>query len=137
MIKVKVTYAQEALQNAIKNRRAQAEHKLAIRVREACNEFVPLDTGAQRRQYRIEGNSIIYYGPYVRYLWEGKRMVNSATGKGPMYIPAIGYRWPKGAKLVATGEPLHYHTPGTGDHWLDRAKEKYMHNFIEFTEENF
>jgi hypothetical protein len=78
-----------------------------------------------------QGTGEVYaaYGPQGRYLYEGKVMVDSATGKGPMKI-ATGpgeyvLRYRKGSKLVATDRPLRYtktHNPAAQDHWFDAAK---------------
>lgn len=70
--------------------------------------------------------------PMGRYLYEGKVMVDSATGKGPARIP-VGpgeyiLRYRKGAKLIATDKPLQYsrHTnPDVTDHWFETAKENH------------
>ena len=47
-------------------------------------------------------------------------MVNAATGKGPAYIPNVGYRYRKGTILKATDRPLTYTTsknPNAGPYW--------------------
>lgn len=59
-------------------------------------------------------------GPYARYLYEGKVMVNAATGKGPPVIPHVGPRWRRGTQLKATDRPLEYtktKNPLAGPHW--------------------
>lgn len=104
----------------------QAECAVAREVWRDCNQYVPISTGSQRQRSYVRQNQVIYDGPYARYLWEGHRMVDAATGRGPMYIPNVGWRWHKGAVLVPTSQPLTYHTAGTGDHWLERAKPRYL-----------
>ena len=65
----------------------------------------------------------------TRYQYYGKVMVNSATGKGPAYIPNVGYRYRKGTVLRVTDRDLEYDktkNPDAGPFW-DRAllaKEK-------------
>ena len=72
--------------------------------------YMPMETGmfATKLTAVTSRTTITAHGPYARYLYYGNRMVNSKTGKGPAYIPGVGYRWPKGATLVPTSQPLNY-----------------------------
>ena len=47
------------------------------------------------------------------YLFYGKVMVNSKTGKGPALIPGVGYRFPKDSTLMPTASYSRFraHTP--------------------------
>ena len=65
--------------------------------------FVPALTGVFSNMARTDGNEIVYTGDQARYLYEGKVMVDAATGKGPMNIPSVGLRWHKGATLNPIG----------------------------------
>ena len=89
--------------------------------------YIPMKTGMLHKQTLITSNSTITtFSPAARYLYYGKRMVNAATGKGPMKIPGVGYRWPRGATLRPTNEPLHYTTtfsPLAGPYWDRRLAE--------------
>ncbi len=63
---------------------------------------------------------IVTDAPQAGYLFEGKKMVNAATGKGPALIPGVGYRYKKGTVLKVTGENLVYtktKNPMAGPHW--------------------
>ena len=87
-------------------------------------KYMPYRTGATikltQAQSPISGDAVNTFVPYARYLHEGKVMVNAATGKGPAYIPNVGYRFPKGSKLRATDRPLTYTTtknPEAGPAW--------------------
>lgn len=87
-------------------------------------KYMPYRTGATikltQAQSPISGDVINTFVPYARYLHEGKVMVNAKTGKGPAYIPGVGYRYPKGATLKATDRPLSYTTtknPNAGPYW--------------------
>ena len=93
-------------------------------------KYMPMQTGMFVKQMVVSSyTEISINAPQARYLYYGKRMVNAATGKGPRWIPGVGYRWPRGAKLVATSEPLNYTTtfhPLAGPYWDKRlvAAEK-------------
>lgn len=78
----------------------------------------------------IQGSGMVYaaLGPQGRYLYEGKVMVDSETGKGPRKIPTgpgeYVLRFRKGAKLKVTSRPLRYSSLDATDHWFDAAKKK-------------
>lgn len=65
----------------------------------------------------------MFPGPYARYLYMGKVMVDSKTGKGPANIPNVGPRFRKGATLVATDRDLRF---ATGvPHWAEVAQNEH------------
>lgn len=84
------------------------------------------------------GRVVAAAGPYGRFLYEGKKMVDSATGKGPRPIEIspneIIYRFRKGAQLVPTTEKLKYGKkphPDVTDHWFDAAKAADGEDWVE------
>lgn len=90
-------------------------------------EYMPYRSGATIKIMKIQSpvsRPYIHLAvPYARYLHEGKVMVNAKTGKGPMYIPNIGYRYRKGTQLRATTRPLTYTTTKNqeaGPKWGER-----------------
>ena len=87
--------------------------------------YMPMETGmfATKQTTVSSPTTITTLAPSAYYLYYGNRMVNAATGKGPAYIPGVGYRWPRGASLVATNEPLNYTKtfhPKAGPFWDQR-----------------
>ena len=95
-----------------------------LNVKRRIVKFMPYRTGATikltQAQSPISGDAINTFVPYARYLHEGKVMVNAKTGKGPGYIPDVGYRYRKGTKLRATDRPLSYtltKNPNAGPFW--------------------
>ena len=71
----------------------------------------------------ISPTAIEILGPYARYQYFGKVMVNAKTGKGPAFIPGIGFRFPYGSKLKATERDLEYDkskNPRAGPFWDKR-----------------
>lgn len=110
-------------------RAAKMEKALAWQILKDTMDFVPALTGSLSARSYVRGSNIVYPGPYARYLWYGVAMVNSATGKGPMYIPDVGYRWPKGAVLKPTARPLKFNTSMHKDaqaRWMDASKARNM-----------
>ena len=85
--------------------------------------FINVTTG-QSAALQGTGKVIAAAGPFGRYLYMGKVMVDSQTGKGPFNIPDVGPRFRKGAKLIATDRPLNYSNPKAEPHWFDVAEKK-------------
>lgn len=79
------------------------------------------------------GKVVAAASPYGRFLYEGKKMVDTKTGKGPLKITnEFGeekIRWRKGAKLKPTNEPLSY-SRGRTDHWFEKAKDRDCDNWV-------
>lgn len=89
--------------------------------------FVPALTGVFSNMARTDGNEIVYTGDQARYLYEGKVMVDAATGKGPMNIPGVGLRYKEGTKLTPTDRNLVFTTnmhPQAQSHWMDASYAK-------------
>lgn len=87
-------------------------------------KYMPMQTGAlmklMQAQTVLATGKIVVQAPQAKYLYYGKVMVNEKTGKGPGYIPNIGYRYRKGTKLRATSRTLTYSTvkhPLAGPFW--------------------
>lgn len=73
-------------------------------------KYMPMDSaGVLTKATVIQSDTVIVTETdYAAYVYYGNRMVNSKTGKGPRWIPGVGWRWPARATLVATTEPLNY-----------------------------
>lgn len=112
----------------------KAEHAMAIQAAKDTEQFVPKLGGVLRTTTRVVGNTIIYPGPYARYLYYGKKMVDAATGRGPMNIPNVGYRYKKGAVLTPTNEDLQLAHAGTDPHaqafWFEASKGENLDKWM-------
>lgn len=118
----------------------EAQQWLGNRVLTACKPLLPLMTGSlQQRSYVDKGGrEVVFPGPYARYLYMGKVMVDSVTGKGPRPIVKgpgeIEFKFRYRSKLVPTARPLNikrtYHPEAT-DHWFDVAKARYEQEWID------
>ena len=85
-------------------------------------KYMPFRTGVlSTKLKRIKSpTEIEVAAPYALYMYYGKVMVNSETGKGPAFIPGIGYRYRKGTVLKATERDLNYDLtkhPKAGPFW--------------------
>lgn len=98
-------------------RTSKAQRWLGDRALEDCKAVMPLQSGnLQQRSYASEdGKKVIFPGPYARFLYGGKVMLDPDTGSP----------WArKGVKKVLTDRPLQYSRPGATDHWFDTAKAR-------------
>lgn len=115
----------------------RTEHILAEQIKKDTSPFVPFLTGKLDDGTRVVGNQIIYPGPYARYLYHGKVMVDAATGKGPMRIVSKDgtevIRFKKGATLKPVDKPLKYtksfHKQAR-DHWDKASKAQNLDKWI-------
>lgn len=129
----------EELAHKLAKASTKAEHAVAIQVEKDTARFVPFLTGALSDWTRVDGNTIIYPGPYARYLYNGKVMVDSATGKGPMRIVSEDgtevIRFRKGATLRRTDKPLDIKKrPGHGQaqsHWFEASKTQNLEKWLQ------
>lgn len=114
----------------------EAQQWLGDRILEDCKASMPLLTGSmQQRSYvRYGGKEVVFPGPYARYQYYGKVMVDSQTGKGPRKIPTgpgeYALRFRKGAKLMPTDRPLKYSNPNAVPEWFEHAKNQYKDAWI-------
>ena len=66
---------------AVKEATTKANTILLSQVMKDTSPYVPFLTGSLNARTHVVGNTIIYPGPYARYLYYGKVMVDSVTGK--------------------------------------------------------
>lgn len=129
----------DKLKAALARGGTKAEHVVAVQAAKDTQPLVPMQTGSLRNRTKVVGNTIVYPGPYARYLYYGKYMVNAATGKGPAhYVDAKGdehIKYPKGSKLVATDRDLVFHHPGTRSHWFEVSKNRNIEKWTRIAKE--
>ena len=139
MLKFRVhTSGLDSLPERLASASEKAEHTVAIQVQKDTSPFVPFLTGSLNTRTRVDGSWIIYPGPYARYLYYGKVMVDAATGKGPMRIVAKDgtevIRFRKGATLKATTRDLNIRRPGRS-HWFEVSKAKNLPKWLQVAKE--
>lgn len=122
-------------------RHKEAQQWLGDRVLEDCRACMPHLTGdlQQRSHTEDNGRKVIFPGPTAGYLYRGKVMVDSVTGKGPRKIPTgpgeYILRFRKGAKLVPTTRNLNYSNPQAVPEWFEHAKRQYKQFWIDGVKE--
>lgn len=120
---------------------AEGENAFANQVAKDTEPFVPAMNKSLVNRTQVHGNQIVYPGPYARYLYHGKVMVDSKTGKGPMKIVgkdgSVIIRFRKGATLTATDIPLKISqsvNPQAQSHWFEASKAVNLEKWKRFAE---
>lgn len=110
----------------------EAQKLLNLAVVGDCDPLIPFQQGALRNSVNypqgIYGGEIEYNTPYAHYQYEGI-----------VYGPNIPIRdaegnitgWYSPPKKNPTGRKLQYHTPGTTDHFFEKAKEQHKQEWID------
>lgn len=107
----------------------KVETILTTQVMKDTDKFVPALTGSLMQRTHIEnGNTIVYPGPYARFLYYGKVMIYEPTGS----------TWaPKNQHKVVTGRDLvmnkSMHALATS-HWFEVSKAANLEKWIQVAE---
>lgn len=101
----------------------RAQNLLDSQVLDDMENYIPIQAGDLRSKTHIVRPGLIETNtPYAHYQYTGI-----------VYGPNIP-KYDKEGNLIGfwsppekhpTGRPLHYHEPGTSDHWFERAKETH------------
>lgn len=118
--------------DAIKDKLAEsctrAESIVGQQVIKDTVPFVPALTGSLTIRTRLDGNKIIYPGPYARFLYYGKVMVDPQTGSTFA---------PKGGTKVLTDRDLVFSKamhPQAQSHWFEASKAQNLDKWIRVAE---
>lgn len=107
----------------------RAQNLLDAKVLDDMKEYIPFQQGALRGATQIiEPGLISTNTPYAHYQYVGELYGPNI----PIFDSAgnlTGF-WSPPHK-TGTGRPLHYHTPGTGDHWFERAKQTHGQEWVD------
>lgn len=121
MLKVSVDMSGlNSLSQELEKQSTRGEHIVAQQVAKDTSPFVPALTGSLDVRTRVEGSDVIYPGPYARFLYNGKLMVDPNTGSS--YAP-------KGGTKVTTDRDLVFNKsvhPQAQAHWFEASKAQNM-----------
>ena len=105
-------------------RAKRADHILAQQVAKDTERFVPALTGSISNRTEVRNDKIIYPGPYARYLYGGKLMVDPETGSS--YAK-------KGNVKVLTSKSLVFNRAMHADaqaEWLEASKTVNLDSWL-------
>jgi len=94
----------------------RVRHTLAVQMAKDTEPYVPALTKSLANRTQVDGDTIIYPGPYARFLYHGKLMVDPNTGS-----PFAA----KGATKVVTSTDLNISTAVHGkaqSYWFEASK---------------
>lgn len=114
----------DAVKEAIAKACTRAEHVLAEQIEKDTQPFVPMLTGSLTQRTRVDGSAVIYPGPYARFLYYGKVMVDPNTGS--TYAP-------KGGTKVVTDRDLVFNQimhPQAQSHWFEASKAQNLGKWV-------
>lgn len=120
----------EELAHALAAASTKAEHTVAEQVEQDTTPFVPA-SGAPAGLFKrtiVDGGYIIYPGPYARYLYYGKLMVDPNTGSS--YAPKDGTKVVTDKNLVFT-KTVH---PQAQSHWFEASKAQNIDKWLRAAE---
>lgn len=126
MLKFRVhTNLGEAVAHKLAAASSKAEHVVAIQVKKDTAPFVPASQNKiLSENTRVDGGYIIYPGPYARYLYYGKLMVDPDTGSA----------WAKkGVTKVTTDKNLVFNqavNPQAQSHWFEVSKSQNLEKWV-------
>lgn len=108
----------------IAKRTPRADHILAVQAAKDTEQFVPALTGSLSQRTQVKDGTITYPGPYARYLYGGKVMVDPATGSP----------WAtKGATKVLTDRNLVFNRSMHGQaqaEWFEASKALNLNKWL-------
>lgn len=118
----------EAIKDKLAESCTRAESIVGQQVMKDTAPFVPALTGSLTIRTRLDGNKIIYPGPYARFLYYGKVMVDPQTGSTFA---------PKGGTKVLTNRDLVFSRamhPQAQSHWFEASKAQNLDKWIRIAE---
>lgn len=99
-------------------------HVLAVQMAKDTEPYVPAQTKSLANRTQVTDDIIIYPGPYARFLYYGKLMIDPNTGSA----------WaPEGATKVVTGQNLNISTAVHGkaqSHWFEASKAQNREKWV-------
>ena len=114
----------EAIAKKLSVAYTKAEHAVAAQAEKDTSPYVPMLTGSLNARTQVDGGNIIYPGPYARYLYYGKLMVDPTTGSS--YAP-------KGGTKVLTDKNLVFNQASHSQaqsHWFEASKAQNLGKWL-------
>lgn len=102
----------------------KVEHVVATQIEKDTRPFVPALTQSLNNRTRVAGRRVVYPGPYARYLYHGKLMVDPSTGSS--YAP-------KGGTKVVTDRNLVFNTTvhkQAQSEWFEASKAQNLKKWV-------
>lgn len=118
------TSGMDAVKAALAQACTKAEHEVAKSIRADTDQFVPARNRVLADGTRVIGNLVVYPGPYARYLYYGKLMVDPETGSSWVR---------KGEHKVLTDRNLVFRKAvhkQAQSHWFEASKAQNLEKWV-------
>lgn len=112
------------LKRELAERCTKTEHAVAEIAEQDTQPFVPALTRTLAKRTRVIGNTIVYPGPYARFLYYGKVMIYPPTGS--TYAPKDERKVVTDKNLVFT-QSVH---PQAQAHWFEASKAQNLDKWV-------
>ena len=99
-----------------------AEHALAVQMAKDTDPYVPAMTKSLANRTMVSGDTIIYPGPYARFLYYGKLMIDPNTGSSWAPKGATKVVDP-GGKDLSISKAVHSKAQA---HWFEASKAQNL-----------
>lgn len=122
----------EAVAHALAKASTEAEHRVAMYAAKDTSPFVPFLTGSLDNRTQVDGNYIIYPGPYAHYLYYGKVWVDPVTHAAG-FMTEDGWKSRYGVTKIETDRNLVFNKtvhPQAQDHWFEASKAQNLEKWI-------
>lgn len=106
----------------------KAEKTIAAQVMKDTDKFVPALTGSLAQRAHLEESTIVYPGPYARFLYYGKVMIYEPTGS--TWAPKFEHKVVTGRDLVMN-KSMH---PLASSHWFEVSKAANLDKWLRVAE---
>lgn len=125
MLKFDVRFdGEEAVRASLVGSCTKAEHIVAQQVAKDTSPFVPALTGSLDQRTQVVEDAVIYPGPYARFLYYGKVMVDPNTGS--TFAPKGGSKVTTDRNLVFS-KAMH---PQAQSHWFEASKAQNIDKWL-------
>ncbi len=108
----------------------EAQKLLNEKIVADCDPLIPFQQGALRNSViypkGVYGGEIEYNTSYAHFQYVGYVRTDE---NGRVFVGKHE------KKPILTNEPLHYHTPGTTDHFFEKAKEQHKEKWVRLVKE--
>ena len=118
-VKVNINFP-KTLTKRLRSAGDKAMHIVAAQAMKDTRQYVPMRNGQLDARTYVDGNKLVYPGPYARFLYYGKVMIDPETGSA--YAR-------KGATKVVTDKDLVFTTDFHADaqsFWFEASKAQNM-----------
>lgn len=114
----------EGIAEALANKKDRISAAVAQKAKADTEPFVPALTESLNNRTRVVGDTIIYPGPYARFLYYGKVMIDPNTGS--TYAPEYG------SKVVTDRNLVFYKRvhPQAQAFWFEASKAQNLDKWL-------